>query len=122
MAAVWAAMLLTLTWAGDAGGLHPCPHHSPAAAPAAVEARADHGASHGAHAPPPGHDTQEHGACTCVGSCIACAVDLPPTAREVRVRVASEFSASAPLPTDTPALPERVPYLLPYATAPPTVA
>lgn len=110
-------MLLLLTGSGDAFGVHACPHHD--AVSQAAMAQAGHAGMHGHGA---GHDApadaEDHGACTCLGACFtATAAPLP---RAVLLPVARVVSVSTPA-TSTVALPRRgrLPYVLPYATAPP---
>lgn len=117
VAALWAAMLLALTWGGDAYGLHACPHHL-----AIAQAGADmHGGAHRGHERHPA-PVSHQGGCTCVGSCSAGATGLPAPAP--RFVLAVTVSPAAPAPLDAPAwrLPSRAAYLLPYPTAPPAAA
>lgn len=96
---------------GEAVGLHECPHHH------ATAVEAGHGpGSHGASDEGHGDDG---GACSCLGTCQgATSVALPIGAGDVRLDlgdVTRELSTS----TGSPDL-ESTPYLLPFATGPPT--
>lgn len=117
--ALWAALLLALTWGGDAYGLHTCPHHG--LVPVAQGGHSAHGnaahAGHGKQAPSP-----EHQGCTCIGCCHAGTVALVPDAGALAVRAAVSNHPAAPAGRDENALPAPPPYLLPYSTAPPAVA
>ncbi|HET6763910.1 MAG TPA: hypothetical protein VFH27_09560 [Longimicrobiaceae bacterium] len=117
--ALWAALLLVLTWGADGIGLHACPHHDMVAA--AQSGHMAHGqvahAGHGRQAPQP-----EHQACTCIGCCHAGTAAVVPQAAALAVRAAVAGRAAAPLPRGDRALPSSPPYLLPYSTAPPRLA
>jgi hypothetical protein len=123
--ALWASIVLLLNGSVDAFGVHPCPHHDAVAhAPQAASGMAESG-HHGAHghggahhAPTPDEPGGHAETCTCLGSCLTgTGAPLPdppvlPAAPVTRVRPAR-------IAGDVAVLPGRLPYLLPYATAPP---
>lgn len=142
VAAVLAALFLA-TGAADAYGLHRCPHHD--GVPGVVSAGA-HGAKD-AHAGPahgqenPGaassHDTgpaaaagvhaqpadshgdhEEHGPCSCIGTCGVAGAALPVRGSEALRFEASEWSAGGAVSYRRAPTIDRD-YLLPYANAPP---
>jgi|GEM_PF-521781 len=130
-----AALLLLFTWTGDAVGLHPCPHH----APAPVEERGGDPAGHGGHAAhgersaheghggaaaradAPAHPADDHGACTCAGSCLGGAA--LPVLFETFGAAPDAYAPGRPsVVPDAAALPDRFPpFLLPYGHAPPAL-
>jgi hypothetical protein len=119
-----AALLLLFTWTGDAVGLHPCPHHSgvPAADAGHPEGggHAAHG-GHGAHDADPAPHSDDHGACTCAGSCLGGAAlpVLDAVPGEAPFAAALARHAAAP---DAAGLPDRFPpFVLPYGHAPPAL-
>jgi hypothetical protein len=118
-AALWATLLLALTWGADAVGLHACPHHGVVAAVQSGHMAHGEGAhaGHGKQAPSP-----EHQGCTCIGCCHAGTVALVPHAGALAVRATVLNHPAAPVRRDDGALPAPPPYLLPYSTAPPIVA
>jgi hypothetical protein len=121
------ASVFLLSWAGDALGYHPCPHHSWIAGAEQAHASGEH-AHHAGHAAaalasvddgqaPHVGQPAEHGACTCAGGCPS-AADAPAESSG-GLRVAS-----------TPGEPPRFgaterpgrrfdPFFLPYGQAPP---
>jgi hypothetical protein len=123
-------------WSADAHDLHACPHHGlPVVAAGTDDAGArqagsddqaehHHGAHGEAHAeahpePASGDESHGHGPCTCIGDCSGPpAAELPrstgPEAREPASFADTEVPQSPVLPTQ-----QLLPYVLPYALAPP---
>jgi hypothetical protein len=114
--ALLASAILLLSGAGEAAGVHPCPHHSGIAAPAA--AAGDHHHHRGAHdrSAPADHD---HAPCNCGGHCAPpLGLVLPPVA--IIPVPSAVVDAARALRTGAEARPARhIPHLLPFAQAPP---
>lgn len=109
------AFLFLFAGAGDAWGVHHCPHHDgPPAAAATEDSGAVH--HHGAAA-----EDADHGPCTCVGRCHA---GVAPTIAD---HGAQGTLPVPPAPLETarsPKTPLRValtPFSLPWSNAPPTL-
>lgn len=112
----------------DAHDLNSCSHHGiPISATSGPTVAADHGGSHGNHVGSPtghhgdssGHDPHGHGPCVCIGDCSApAALALSRSggtvARDARL-------IDDPSPPHLPLFPPQqlLPYVLPYALAPP---
>jgi hypothetical protein len=118
------AFVFLFSWAGDALGYHPCPHHSWIAGAEQAHASGDH-AHHAAavlasaddgEAPHAGQPA-EHGACTCSGGCPSIADAPLEPSNDLRVAStpgeASHFGA-----TERPGR-RFDPFFLPYGQAPP---
>jgi|SRR5690606_11182951 hypothetical protein len=114
-------VLLFLAGLVDLIAGHGCPHHD--ALPVSRADEAVHPAGH-AGAPDNGAapaDAPQHGPCTCVDSCPAGIGEPLPVAADARPVPLAE-RGSVPGPRDPGRLPTRlVPYLLPYAHAPPPI-
>jgi hypothetical protein len=127
LTALLAAMLLLLSGAGDAFGAHPCPHHAAIGAPehaAAAHAAemADSHGDHGAHGQAPAHpaDHDGHSACTCGGICPV-STGPAPLAPALAVLPLVLVPAAPAAFTAADGLPSRLlPYVLPFAQAPPS--
>lgn len=124
VSACLAAMFLVAV-EGGANGYHYRLHHGARAAepsPSAAHARGSPGTgSHGAghHDAPAPEDPGHNGPCTCVGSCHgSAATPLAGTAPDVRHTIALPQSVSTSTAT-LEVLPKLLPYVLPYANAPP---
>lgn len=117
--ALWAWLVLLLNWSGEAVGAHACAHHDAIRRPAAEAHAGMHGGGRQAHG---GHDTDAHaehgGSCTCLSSCMASSAAPLPTAAVLPVAHVAQVDSPVPAAETTP-LPGRLPYVLPYATAPP---
>jgi len=104
----------------DAGWGHECPHH--AALPASGDTGAGVHHHHAPHAPDAPGETEHEGPCTCIGSCVVGGGAPLPANGDARVipaiPLAGALSACA---AEGPALALRFAYLLPYATAPPSI-
>jgi hypothetical protein len=115
IAAALIAALFVFGGAEHGSGLDPCPHHD--AAILVADHHAHHaGSSGGSHS-----GSEEHGPCACVGPCATPpAAPLPSTASRT-VAVAFERVVLSPIPARDIAAPQFVPFLLPYAHAPPSL-
>lgn len=122
LAAFWLALVFLLATAGEGYGYAHCAHHNPEAARGAAAGTAGHGA-HAEVAPSPEHP--EHSApCSCLGTCQVGgggAVMLAGAPAGAVVSVQTVLAARPPLPAHRSLLPRLLPYLLPYAQAPPVV-
>ncbi|MGH7557010.1 MAG: hypothetical protein ACREMD_04405 [Gemmatimonadota bacterium] len=99
---------------GEAAGLHECPHHD-AASSAAGHRPGSHGDPSGSH-----EDDAARGACTCIGTCHgAASIGLP--AGATAAAIVPDGVGSATGASTVSADPRSIPYLLPYATGPPSV-
>jgi hypothetical protein len=147
-AALLTLALFLSSWTGKALGIQPCAHHEGIGGthgPASTAAGAGSAHAHGGHAPgaAPGkayvagsHETHghaapaaadlphegaghpQHGDCSCVGSCPATGVaGLPHLADGAPRAVAEALPRYASGAGELPA--RLLPYVLPYATAPP---
>jgi hypothetical protein len=123
--ALWALLVFTFGWGGDALVLHPCPHHS-AISHAGMAAHAGHGGGHHAAAAPEhpdGHDAPSHaGGCSCIVACAGMADALAASAADVRPAAIASRVVREVAATHTAALPGRIEYVLPYPTAPPALS
>jgi hypothetical protein len=124
LTALWALLVFSFGWGGDALVLHPCPHHSSIARAGA--GHAGHGGGHHVateRQAPDEHDAPSHaGGCSCVVACAGTADALAAAPADVRLGVET-FSVVRIAPAaHEAALPGRLEYLLPYPTAPPSLS
>jgi len=121
LTALWALLVFSLGWSGDALVLHPCPHHS---AISHANGHMRHGGHHAAahQDEHDGRDAPAHaGGCSCIVACAGTTDALaaaPPSIRLVHgavrvVRIAPARHGAV--------LPGRLEYVLPYPTAPPSI-
>lgn len=117
----WAAVFL-LAAAGDAFAQRACPHHRGAAEGHAVEVARHGGADHAHHHAPAGtggHDA-EHEGCTCLGACQPAGGAAFRAADAAVLRTAPEsFLRIVPPSAVAEGARAPIPYVLPYALAPP---
>ena len=108
------ALLFLFAGAGDAWGVHHCPHHDGPPPAAATGSGADH--HHGAAA-----TDADHGPCTCVGRCHA---GVAPTIADHGAQGTLPVPPAPPAAARSPQTPLRValtPFSLPWSNAPPTL-
>ena len=106
--------------AGEAYGVHDCPHHhrdGRGPAPGHVTASDGEQAGGAAQLPP---QPPPEGPCTCVGNCHAGAVALNAPAPPA-LPVALESDLAAASRADRGRIPRLAAYLLPFANAPPAI-
>lgn len=122
LTALAAALLFLLSGAGDVLGAHPCAHHDALAPGHAADATGAHHAHHAHDAGAPAPAEHDGAPCSCAGTCSAAAGVAMPRAPETTFAPPAVASA-APAYADHARLPGRLlPYLLPYAQAPPRAA
>lgn len=115
LTALLAAVLFFLAWGGEAVGVHACPHHAGIHPVPGAHAEMDH--SGGDHHKP---DAPQHGECTCVSGCPSVAGSLLPVDIDaVGIQVAVALIGPRPFPPTESSTQLVLPYVLPYAHAPP---
>ncbi len=104
-------------------GFNPCPHHDAALVVAGVSdgGTGDHHAHHAGSSEAPESDSGDHGPCACIGPCASPAPTALPAAESGEVAGSFERVEIAVSPPRDFVLPQFVPYLLPYAHAPPSL-
>lgn len=104
-------------------GLETCPHHDAAFVghgTAGAESSEQH-AHHGAPSEAPDSDSAEHGPCDCIGPCASPSPTALPVAASFAIAAGVErVETSVSSPRDFVS-PQLVPFLLPYAHAPPSL-
>jgi hypothetical protein len=120
IAAGFLAVLYLLGGAEHWLGIDPCPHHDAAFFEAGI-VDAEHAAHHAhqgssdSNESDAGHD----GPCACIGPCTTSSPTAVPSATTHAIAAAFERVQSAPASAGDFVAPQFVPYLLPYAHAPP---
>jgi len=102
-------------------GVDPCPHHDAAFYEAGIVDAGDsgHHEHHGGTSEP--SESEDHGPCMCVGPCATPPPVALPSTTSHAIAVALERVESQPAPSRDAAPLQFLPYLLPYAHAPPSL-
>jgi hypothetical protein len=103
-------------------GLDPCPHHEAAVVGADGEAGSSgHHAHHSGSSEASEPGSEEHGPCSCVGTCAAPPATALPVASTYAATVGIEHVEILASRAPELVAPQFVPFLLPYAHAPPSL-
>jgi hypothetical protein len=101
----------------------PCPHHDAALFQAGLVDAGDAGHhAHGASTQSESSDPEDHGPCGCVGPCATPSPTALPSSATLTIAGVLERVESVPTPPREIAPQQFVPFLLPYAHAPPSLA
>lgn len=118
------ALVFAAGLAGEAYGVHDCPHHHGSPTGGSPHVAADAGHGYAAEAPPRTSDPRPlqappDGPCTCVGNCHAASVALDaPAPPALAAAVATD--RGLPLPAPDGRVARTAAYLLPFANGPPS--
>ncbi len=113
-------------WIGGADhwfGFDPCPHHDAAfiSADGSGSEVGDHHAHHGGSSDESESDSGDHGPCDCIGPCAVPSPTALPATESFAIAGTLEYlTVSVSRPRDF-VPPQVVPFLLPYAHAPPSL-